>query len=56
MRLFNKYNEALELLEYEDNKPRHIIIEFFRLEDLELDFKDYDNILAMYDCHESKKA
>lgn len=89
--LLEEYDEALELLEYGDNKLGHIVVELSRMEDKELDFSeyedalynifgeqmvhkalkildgddflidvtlhdDYNNMLAMYDKLESKKA
>lgn len=43
--LLSEYDEALELLEYGDNKLGHIIVELARMEELELDFEDYEDAL-----------
>jgi ribosomal protein S12 methylthiotransferase accessory factor len=42
----SEYDEALELLEYSDNRLGHIIVELARMEEMELDFAEYED--AMY--------
>nr|WP_321265452.1 YcaO-like family protein [uncultured Sulfurimonas sp.] len=44
--LLKEYDEALELLEYSDSKLARIIVEISRMEELELDFAEYED--AMY--------
>ncbi|NOR57552.1 MAG: hypothetical protein GQ474_03410 [Sulfurimonas sp.] len=44
--LLSDYDEALELLEYGENRLGHIIVELARMEELELDFEEYED--AMY--------
>jgi len=40
--ILKDYDEALELLEYGNNKLGHIIVELARMEDLEKDFSEYE--------------
>ena len=41
-----EYDEALELLEYGTNKLAHLVVELARLQDMELDFDDYEEALC----------
>lgn len=52
--LLSDYDEALELLEYGDNKLGHIIVELARMEELELDFEEYEE--AMYNIFTKEKV
>lgn len=40
-----EYDEALELLEYGANKLGHLVVELARMQDMELDFVDYEETL-----------
>jgi len=44
--LLSDYEEALELLEYGENRLGHIIVELARMEELELEFEEFED--AMY--------
>ncbi|MDA3907973.1 MAG: YcaO-like family protein [Sulfurimonas sp.] len=52
--LLSEYDEALELLEYSDNKLGHIIVELSHMEELELDFAEYEQ--ALYDIFSQPKV
>lgn len=47
-------DEALEILEYADNKLGHIIVELARMEDLGLDFSEYEE--ALYNIYGKEKV
>jgi len=52
--LLREYDEAFELLEYSDNKLGHIIVELSRMEELELDFAEYED--AMYNIFTQERV
>jgi ribosomal protein S12 methylthiotransferase accessory factor len=52
--LLSEYDEALELLEYSDDKLGQIIVELARMEELELDFEDYKE--ALYNIFTQKRV
>jgi ribosomal protein S12 methylthiotransferase accessory factor len=52
--LLSEYDEALELLEYSEDKLGHIIVELARMEELELDFEDYED--AMYNIFTQERV
>ncbi len=47
-------DEALEIFEYSDNKLGHLIVELARMEDLELDFSQYEE--AFYNIFTKEKV
>lgn len=52
--LLGEMDEALELLEFGSNKLGHIIVEIARMENLELDFKEYED--ALYDIFTKERV
>lgn len=46
--------EALEIFEYSDNKLGHLIVELVRMEELELDFSEYEE--ALYNVFSKEKV
>ncbi|MFT7003707.1 MAG: ribosomal protein S12 methylthiotransferase accessory factor [Sulfurimonas sp.] len=52
--ILSDYEEALELLEYGEDKLGHIIVELARMEELELDFEEYED--AMYNIFTEQKV
>ncbi len=49
-----EYDEALELLEYGSNKLGHLIVELARMQDMELDFEEYE--ASLYDVFTKKQV
>ena len=55
--ILGNLEEALELLEFGDNKFGHIIVELARMEDLNIDIKDYeDGLNSIYTKEKVQKA
>lgn len=52
--LLGDMDEALELLEFGTNQLGHIIVELARMEEMELDFKEYEN--ALYNIFTQEKV
>ncbi|MCW8895819.1 YcaO-like family protein [Sulfurimonas sp.] len=52
--LLGEMDEALELLEYGTNKLGHIIVELTKMEEMELDFKEYED--ALYNIFTQEKV
>ena len=52
--LLGETEEALELLEYGANKLGHVMVEIARMEELELEFAEYEN--ALYDIFTEEKV
>ncbi|WP_373035481.1 YcaO-like family protein [Sulfurimonas sp.] len=52
--LLNDYEEALELLEFGEDKLGHIIVELARMEESELDFAEYEE--ALYNIFTQEKV